>query len=298
MENASKWWLDMDRRMPERKRTWKNLKRALLPRYGEKLDKSTAEWRVNMRRMMPGETHADLAAGLRDVVGCNKVSEQVLLAQFYHNLDNPTKTLVKPKPKPRTLEEVVEKATEIDDSMDNEAQGMMNIGQSWATSPSRYFIPMDGTTRQMGVIPGVSGTGMDAMMTEGVDDVDSSSTRAAALFTSPQGVYKAYSGTWDPPPDHTWNDKYWYEPRETARKTAAAASTASIQMESKRTAVNAKPSLEQTVSSGEEPDDKPRKIRLKTTVKKTTDPKKRDQETSVGQRRVSADGSKCFACNQ
>ncbi|KAG3110644.1 hypothetical protein PI125_g9852 [Phytophthora idaei] len=70
----------MDRRLPERKRTWTNLKKALLRRYGEKLAKSTAEWRVSMRRMMPGETHADFAAGLRDVVGRNKVSERVLLA--------------------------------------------------------------------------------------------------------------------------------------------------------------------------------------------------------------------------
>ncbi|OWZ08380.1 hypothetical protein PHMEG_00019095 [Phytophthora megakarya] len=208
MENASKWWVDMDRRMPERKRTRKNLKRALLRRYGEKLDKSTAEWRVNMRQMMPGETHADFAAGLRDVVGRDNVSERVLLAQFYRNLDKTTKKLVKLKPKPRMLEEAVEKATEIDDPMDNIAHGMMNIGQSWATAPSRYFIPMDGTTGKTSVIPGVSGTGMDAKMTGSVDDVDGSGKRAVALFTSPQGIYNAYSGTWDPPPDHAWNGKY------------------------------------------------------------------------------------------
>jgi hypothetical protein len=43
MENAAKWWVD-DGRMPDRKRTWTNLKKALLRRYGEKLDKSAAEW--------------------------------------------------------------------------------------------------------------------------------------------------------------------------------------------------------------------------------------------------------------
>ncbi|KAE9120177.1 hypothetical protein PF010_g7586 [Phytophthora fragariae] len=77
MENAAKWWVDIDHSLPETKRTWTNLKKALLRRYGEKLDKSAAEWRVSMRRMMPGETHADFAAGLRDVVGRNKVSERV-----------------------------------------------------------------------------------------------------------------------------------------------------------------------------------------------------------------------------
>jgi hypothetical protein len=44
MENAAKWWVDVDGRMPDRKRTWTNLKKALLRRYGEKLDKSAAEW--------------------------------------------------------------------------------------------------------------------------------------------------------------------------------------------------------------------------------------------------------------
>ncbi|GMF46600.1 unnamed protein product [Phytophthora fragariaefolia] len=113
---------------PDAKKTWTNLKKALLRRYGEKLDKSAAEWRVSMRRMMPGETHADFAASLRDVVGRNKVSERVLLAQFYRCLDETTKKLVKQHPKPRTLEEAVDKATEIDDPMDNVAQGMINIG--------------------------------------------------------------------------------------------------------------------------------------------------------------------------
>jgi hypothetical protein len=122
MENAAKWWVDVDRRMSDRKRTWTNLKKALLRRYGEKLDKSAAEWRVSMRRMMPGETHADFAAGLRDTVGRNKVSDRVLLAQFYRCLDKTTKKLVKQHPAPRTLEDAVDKATEIDDPMDNVAQ--------------------------------------------------------------------------------------------------------------------------------------------------------------------------------
>ncbi|KAG3148228.1 hypothetical protein PI126_g12522 [Phytophthora idaei] len=107
MENASKWWVDMNRRLSEHKRTWTFLKKALLRRYGEKLDKAAAEWRVSIRRMMPGESHADFAVGLRGVVGRNKVSERVLLAQFYRCLDKTTKKLVKQDPKPRTLEESV-----------------------------------------------------------------------------------------------------------------------------------------------------------------------------------------------
>lgn len=70
----------MDRRLPDRKRTWTYLIKALLRRYGERLDRSAAEWRVCMRRMMPGETYADFASAPREVIGKNKVSERVLLA--------------------------------------------------------------------------------------------------------------------------------------------------------------------------------------------------------------------------
>ncbi|EGZ16795.1 hypothetical protein PHYSODRAFT_379416, partial [Phytophthora sojae] len=97
MEDAAKWWVSMNRRLPKRKRTWSNLKKALLRRYGERKDKSAAEWRVNMRPLMPGETYADFAAELRDVIGPN----------------NNTRKLVQQEPKPKTLEEAVEKATEI-----------------------------------------------------------------------------------------------------------------------------------------------------------------------------------------
>ncbi|KAG2978945.1 hypothetical protein PC118_g12019 [Phytophthora cactorum] len=87
--------------------------------------------------MMPAETHAELAAGQCDVVGRNKGSERVLLVQFYRLLAKTTKKLVKLDSKPRTLEEAVDKAADIDDPMGNVAQGMVNIGQLWATAPSR-----------------------------------------------------------------------------------------------------------------------------------------------------------------
>ncbi|KAJ8571691.1 hypothetical protein ON010_g5145 [Phytophthora cinnamomi] len=80
MKNTARRWVNMNDRMPSREKTWSNLSKALLRRYGEKLDKSAADWRVNMRRMMPGETNADFAAGLRDVVGRKRVSERALLA--------------------------------------------------------------------------------------------------------------------------------------------------------------------------------------------------------------------------
>ncbi|KAE8964448.1 hypothetical protein PF011_g28660 [Phytophthora fragariae] len=158
-----------------------------------------------MRPMMPGETYADFAAGLHDVVGRNHVSERVLLAQFYRCLDKTTRKLVRQAPKPKTLEEAVDKATEIDDPMDNVAQGMLNVGLPWATAPRPYLIPMTGTMGQTMVIPGIGGPGLptDMTSTTGVQS-DTNEVRHdmehAALFTNPQGVYNAVTGMWDPPP--------------------------------------------------------------------------------------------------
>ncbi|GMF57913.1 unnamed protein product [Phytophthora fragariaefolia] len=271
MENAAKWWVDMGRRTPERKRTWTNLKKTLLRRYGEKLDKSAAEWRVSMRRMMPGETHADFGAGLRDVVGRNRVSELILSAQFYRCLDKTAKKLAKQHPKPRTLEEAVDKATEIDDPMGNVAQVMINIGQGWATAPSRYVIPLSGTMGNTNVIPGVSGTGLPSEMLSGAgNEVEvQQELEHVALFTNPQGVYNAYSGTWDPPPGHVWNGKYWYEPRKSARKAKITPATPHV-AEAKRTAAKAKQRQEKLASSSDESDAKPRRKKAKAAVRQVT----------------------------
>ncbi|GMF19388.1 unnamed protein product [Phytophthora fragariaefolia] len=286
MENAAKRWVDMDRRMPGRKRTWANLKTALLRRDCEKLDKSAAEWRVSMRRIMPGETHADFAASLRDVVGRNKVSDRVLLAQFYRCLDKRTKKLVKQHPKPRTQEEAVDKATEIDDSMDNVAQGMINIEQAWATTPSRYVIPMSGTMGDTNTIPRISGTGMPTeIIGGGSDAMMCSEVEQVALFTNPERVYNAYSGTWDPPPGHEWNGKYWYEPRKMARKSSA---TASGQEELKYPAVKVNPRKETTMSSGEESE--PRRKKVKAAVKQAGANEGRSNSRPVDKQQLVASG--------
>ncbi|KAG2819991.1 hypothetical protein PC112_g11960 [Phytophthora cactorum] len=88
-----------------------------------------------MRRMMPAETHAELAAGQCDVVGRNKGSERVLLVQFYRLLAKTTKKLVKLDSKPRTLEEAVDKAADIDDPMDEKkvASAVVNVTRCGAT---------------------------------------------------------------------------------------------------------------------------------------------------------------------
>ncbi|KAE9338661.1 hypothetical protein PR003_g11396 [Phytophthora rubi] len=118
-DSAARWWVQLDRKLRDNERTWTKLKSALLRRYGERPDKAMAEWRVGQRRMMPVETYADFAAALRDLCGNNRIRERVLLAQFYRSLDRTTRLLVKQRPKPETLEEAVDKATEINDPIDN-----------------------------------------------------------------------------------------------------------------------------------------------------------------------------------
>ncbi|OWZ16805.1 hypothetical protein PHMEG_0009349 [Phytophthora megakarya] len=140
-----------DRRALERKRTWTYLKKTLLRR--------------------------------------NKVNERVVLAQFYRNLDKATKYLVQQRPVPRILEEAVEKATDIDDLMDNVLQGMVNIGQPWTSAPSRYIVLMTGTTGQMNMIPGVSGTSLPTALMSGTNDVTATESERehVGLFRNPQG---------------------------------------------------------------------------------------------------------------
>jgi hypothetical protein len=306
MDNAARWWVNINRKLDERGRTWTNLKKMLLRRYAEKLDKSTAEWRVNMRRMMPGETYADFAAGLRDVVGRNRVSERVLLAQFYRCLDKTTKKLVRQSPKPRSLEEAVDKATEIDDPMDNVAQGMMNVGLPWATAPNPYVVAMAGTTGQTMVIPGIGGAGLPFEVTgsaEGMDGgmVPTTDPAHLALFTNPQGIYNVYSGTWDTPPGYTWNGKYWTRVKSNDRTRNTV--DGNRRAETKKPA--GKPRVRKDVEvSGDESDAPSRRKRMKAAVRQTTADDGRDSTPAgrtgptAGTGVDQAGRMVCFRCGQ
>ncbi|GMF54102.1 unnamed protein product [Phytophthora fragariaefolia] len=182
----------------------------------------------------------------RDAVERNKVSEQVLLAQFYKCLDKTTKKLVKKAPKPTTLEDAVDKATEIDDPMDNVAQGMTNIGLPWATAPSTYIIPMAGTTSQTVVVPGIGGTDLLSTITGTAQASTSDGTVAqgeVALVTNPQGVYNALA-------------------REILQPVISETGT--------KPATKAKTKREPVVSGDVESDAKPKKKRIKTAVKQAT----------------------------
>ncbi|GMF62833.1 unnamed protein product [Phytophthora fragariaefolia] len=181
-------------------------------------------------------------------------------------------------PKPTTLEVAVDNATEIDDPIDNVAQGMMNIGLPWATSPSPCLIPMAGTTGQTMVVPAIGGTGLHSTITGTIPTLSSDGTVAQAevvLFTNSQGVYNAWPGTWDPPAGHQWNVKYWYEPKKAERKRNTAVESGKP---AAKPATKAKTKREPVVSSDDESDAKPKKKRFKAAVKQATRMREREAD--------------------
>ncbi|KAE8885942.1 hypothetical protein PF003_g30097 [Phytophthora fragariae] len=218
-EDAARWWVNLNRRLKEHKKRWSYLKRALLRRYGERLDKATAEWRVNSRVLMPGETYADFGAGLRSAAGRNKVRERVFVAQFIRCLDKTTRKLVLQDPKPKTLEKAIKKATKIDDPYDNVARGMTNIGQPWPSAPTANLAPMTSNAGQTTVIPGIGSMNLplDMMQQQPTIEIERDSG-AVTLFTNPQGGWSNLSGTWTRPPGREWNGKYWAEKKKAPRK--------------------------------------------------------------------------------
>ncbi|KAE9021477.1 hypothetical protein PR001_g13365 [Phytophthora rubi] len=301
-DSAARWWVQLDRKLRDRKRTWTKSKASLLRRYGERPDKAMAEWRVGQRRMMPGETCADFAAALHDLCGNNRVRERVLLAQFYRSLDRTTRLLVKQRPKPETLEEAVDKATEINDPIDNVAQGMENIGQAFVTAPETYVVPANGTTGDMALIPGVGST-------------DVAEEEKLACFANSRGVYNKYLGMWEAPKGRVWNGHMW-APVPRKRTAPAAAPTAAKRMATTKVvhtaklnmAVAADDDYDEESNDGEEADaphvpPPPKKAKFAARRSKAATRQVTVMEAS-GKSTVAAPPpgrfgeSKCYACNQ
>ncbi|KAE8893176.1 hypothetical protein PF007_g5543 [Phytophthora fragariae] len=167
------------------------------------------------------------------------MEERVLLAQFYRCLNLTVKQLVK-QMEPTTLGEAVDYAMTIDDTNSNVARGMQNIGQPWATAPNLCLVPMNGTTGQTVVIPGI---GLSFEELTGSTDATQLSTSSGegsqlALFTNPQGIFSTFSGTWEVPPGRSWNGKYW---AETAKQKKKKKRSAKPERKSKREGRAVKP---------------------------------------------------------
>ncbi|GMF20629.1 unnamed protein product [Phytophthora fragariaefolia] len=204
-----------------------------------------------------------------------------------------TRKLVKQASKPTILKKWVDKATEIDDPMDSVAQGMLNIGQAWATAPSRYIVPIDGTRGQTNVIPRIpSGTGIAAVLAGGVEAAATAQgdMQAYALFTNPQPIYNKYSGTWEPPPGHLWSGKYWNESRRSERERLVHATDLASSKASKMPVSKVKRSREVQTSNDEEPDELSRPNKIKAAVKQTKASDNRKTEERPGRKPASGQG--------
>ncbi|GMF41062.1 unnamed protein product [Phytophthora fragariaefolia] len=105
--------------------------------------------------------------------------------------------------------------------MENVAQEMIDIGQAWATVPSRHVVPMEGMMEPTSFIPGFSSA---VALVDGSGSTTQDGVKRVAMFTNPQGIYNKYSGKWDKPPGHKWNGKYWYGPQNMERKRIARGS--------------------------------------------------------------------------
>ncbi|KAE8979379.1 hypothetical protein PR001_g24570 [Phytophthora rubi] len=305
-DNAAGWWVQMDQELPSTEKTWTRLKAALMRRYGERPDQAMAEWRVYQRMMYPGETFADFAAGLRDLTGQNHVSERTLLAQFYRNLDKTTRMLVKQDPVPTTLEQAVDKATAIDDPIDNVAQGMLNIGQAWATAPNAFTVPMSGTMGSVAIVPGVGiGAGMTADTLAAQMGAESTEV---AFFTNPQGVYNKYTGTWDVPDGRFWNGRYWqptkkHQPKKTQHDGRSDGKRSSGGAERKA-------KVRMVLADGESSDDSTESAKPPSTQRKKQKTSARRTKAAVRVAKMEpqhpsttartnqwpAEGTKCYAC--
>lgn len=126
-----------------------------------------------------------------------------------------------------------------------------------------------------------------------------------ALFTNPQGIYNKYSGTWEPPPGHLWNGKYWYEPRKAERRRAQPPETTSGAGNSKPLASKVKRPREVQATGDSEPEASPRPKKAKAAVKliKADDHPKHNGrivrgEGERGRKPAVAEPSNCFKCGQ
>ncbi|KAK1930172.1 hypothetical protein P3T76_014405 [Phytophthora citrophthora] len=221
MESAARWWVNMDRRLHRKDRTWTKLKVALLRRYGPRVDKSAAEARVNARYRFKDEPYADFAAGLREAADRNEVSERVFLAQFYRCIDRTLRQLVKQPPRPVTLEEAVEKAIEIDDPMDYAVPTMLGVNQPAHPDPAVSTIATE--EKRMVIIPGV-GT-LTIPIEKPVETVDENAVMkqvsdAMAVCNNQQGVYNVPAGVYEFPPGKSWNGRYWAVKQKPEKKKA------------------------------------------------------------------------------
>ncbi|OWZ06565.1 LOW QUALITY PROTEIN: hypothetical protein PHMEG_00021160 [Phytophthora megakarya] len=292
MESAAMWWVTMDRGLTEQQQTWTYLKKQLLKRFGPRKNKAAAEWRVNNRSRLYGESYNDFAEGLRKAADRNRVSERVFLAQYYRNLDRTTRQLVRMKPTPKTLEEAVAKTNKIDDPSDNITQGISNVGQTIQTAPQAQLATVAGTTGQTVVIPGIGGISLPDELTEAVVNATAAeppNKDAVTVFTNQQGTWNDYAGIYERPPGRKWNG------RPLRRRRHGGVLPPRQQQKRKKT--RAKRNREEPTD--EEPADKPSSRKRKTTANPAAETAKGQVARVAGVLKQEANSSsrqECYRC--
>ncbi|OWZ08710.1 hypothetical protein PHMEG_00018700 [Phytophthora megakarya] len=204
MAEAASWWVDFNRRLNDPERTWTHLKQALLRRYGPKEDISLAEYRVNTRSRGMKESHADYAAALRKAAGGSRVSERVLMAQFYRGLDKTTRQLVKQQ-EPEHLEEAVIKATEIDDPMESLAPMAATVEQASGTTVVAATNSTGDAPARTVTLHGVGSVYVPvSRVTEGIKNYAAVDPDGLVLYTNLKGAWNIITGKYDLPAGRTW----------------------------------------------------------------------------------------------
>jgi hypothetical protein len=229
-ESAAEWHVDLHRQLARRgqshKMTWTHLKRQLLLRFGERLNRAQAEDRVRTRFKSTAEGYMTYASQLRRLVGRNRVREQVLLDQFYKQLSPGVLESVKRKqPLPSTVEGAARRAARYDP---NEAKrvavAMRRLGQRWAEAPPTYR--NDRGDGQVPVIPGVGSYQTEAIQ-QRVEELAGDNERVEGeelpVITNQGGVFNPVTALWEVPPNFEYTGGAW-APKKRARKDGVASS--------------------------------------------------------------------------
>ncbi|KAG3136467.1 hypothetical protein PI126_g17817 [Phytophthora idaei] len=129
-------WVQCHKELSQDDRTWTKLKKALLRWYRERPDLAQAEWRVMQRTMMPGETLADFAAGLRDAAGQNRLWASSIVAKR-----EPAQTAVRMDGTKGAMQSIPGLGSIPADAEDDEAMESAEAGKNrvFVTNPQGIF---------------------------------------------------------------------------------------------------------------------------------------------------------------
>lgn len=229
-ESAAEWHVDLHRQLARRgernKMTWTHLKRQLLHRFGERLNRAQAEERVRKRFKSTAEGYMTYASQLRRLVGRNRVREQVLLDQFYKQLSPGVLESVRRKqPLPSTVEGAARRAARYDpNEAKRVATAMRRLGQRWEEAPSTYRNEYG--AGHVPVIPGVGAYQTEAIQ-QRVEELAGNDERVGGeelpVITNQGGVFNPVTALWEVPPNFEYTAGAW-APKKRLRKDGAVSS--------------------------------------------------------------------------